>query len=463
MQLTQTLSEGLKREFKVVLPVAELEGRLSNELVQIKDRVRINGFRPGKVPVAHIRRLYGRSIVGDLIEKAISEANQKIVDENGIRLAQQPKITLPEDKEEVNQILDVKKDLEFSVAVEILPKFDIVDVSDVELVREVADVPDEHIQEALEQMARGSREFEDKEGASATGDRLTIDFVGTIDGEEFEGGSGEGVQVEIGSNTFIPGFEEQLVDLKAGDEKTVKVAFPVNYLAPNLAGKDAEFAVKVQSVQSPKPLEIDDALAQKMGLETVEKLRETAKEILERDYNEQSRRRVKKKLLDILDTKYDFELPPTLVEQEFLGIWNQIQADMKSSNKTFEDEQTTEEAAKEEYRKIAERRVRLGLVLAEIGEKTQIKVPDEDVTKALMERVRQFPGQERQVWEFYRNNPSALAEIRAPLFEEKVVDYLLTLAKVNETKVSREELFADDEEEETDKSKKDDGDDSFIE
>lgn len=446
MQLTQTLSEGLKREFKVVLPVAELENRLTEELNNVKGRIRLNGFRPGKVPAAHIRRLYGRSIVGDLIEKTVSEANQRIINENNIRLAQQPKVNFPEDKDDVEKILDVKKDLEFAVSFEVLPNFDIVDISDVAITREVTEVSDDLVQETINNFAKYQREFEEKSSAAEKEDKVVVDFVGTIDGEKFEGGSGEGIQVEIGSNSFIPGFEDQLIGLKAGDEKVIKVTFPENYMSEKLAGKPAKFAVTVKSVLAPKELQIDDELAKKLGSENLEKLTESVQNFLKDDLAAQSRRRAKKRLLDALDERYSFDLPEVLVNQEFEGIWNQIQADLKSSNKTFEDEGTTEERAREEYRKIAERRVRLGLVLAEIGEKSEVKVTDDEVTQELIKRVQMYPGQERQMWDFYKNNPSALAEIRAPLFEEKVVDQLLTQVKITDTPVSREELYKDDEE-----------------
>jgi trigger factor len=271
-----------------------------------------------------------------------------------------------------------------------------------------------------------------------------VDFVGRIDGTEFEGGKGEDIRVELGSNTFIPGFEDQLLGLKAGDTKLVKVTFPVNYMAAHLAGKDAEFDVTVKEVEAPGELKIDDEMAKGFGMESLDKLKDAIRDAIKRDFDTQSRRKVKKGLLDSLDAKYSFELPPTLVEQEFTAVWSQVVGDMKSNNRTFEDESTTEDEAKAEYRKIAERRVRLGLVLAQIGEKSDIKISDDEVTQALIERVRQYPGQERQVWEFYQKNPQALAEIRAPLFEEKVVDQILSQVKVDEETVSKDALFSDE-------------------
>jgi trigger factor len=284
-----------------------------------------------------------------------------------------------------------------------------------------------------------------------SGDRVVVDFVGRIDGTEFEGGNGQDIRVELGSNTFIPGFEDQLVGLKAGDTKLVKVTFPANYMAAHLAGKDAEFDVTVKEVEAPGELKIDDEMAKGFGMESLDKLKEAISDAIKRDFDTQSRRKVKKDLLDALDAKYSFELPPTLVEQEFTAVWSQVMGDMKSNNRTFEDEETTEDEAKAEYRKIAERRVRLGLVLAQIGEKSDIKISDDEVTQALIERVRQYPGQERQVWEFYQKNPQALAEIRAPLFEEKVVDQILSQVKVNEETVSKDALFSDEDEEKSGK------------
>jgi trigger factor len=287
-----------------------------------------------------------------------------------------------------------------------------------------------------------------KEGPAAVGDRVTVDFVGRIDGAEFEGGKAEDIRVEIGSNSFIPGFEDQLVGVAAGDTKLVRVTFPANYLAEHLAGKEAEFDVTVKAVEAPGELKIDDELAKGFGMETLDALKDAIRGAIQRDFDAQSRRRVKKELLDALDGRYTFDLPPSLVDQEFGAVWSQVQAEMKNNGKSFADENTTEDEARAEYRRIAERRVRLGLVLAQIGERADIKVSDDEVTQALVERVRQYPGQEKQVWEFYRKNPQALAEIRAPLFEEKVVDHILSQVKVDEETVSREVLFWDDDAEE---------------
>jgi trigger factor len=446
MQVTETLSQGLKREFKVVLPATELEERLNSELTTLKDRVQIKGFRPGKVPVGHLRRVYGRSVMADVLQNAVNEANRKIVEDNNLKLANEPQIQFPESQEEVEKAMEAKGDLAFTVALEVLPVFELADLSDVKVKKPVAEVTDAEIAESLERMAKQNRSFEPKDGAAGEGDRVVVDFVGRIDGSEFEGGKGEDIRVELGSNTFIPGFEDQLLGLKVGDTKLVKVTFPVNYMAAHLAGKDAEFDVTVKEVEAPGELKIDDEMAKGFGMESLDKLKDAIRDAIKRDFDAQSRRKVKKDLLDSLDAKYSFELPPTLVEQEFAAVWSQVVGDMKSNNRTFEDEGTTEDEAKAEYRKIAERRVRLGLVLAQIGEKSDIKISDDEVTQALIERVRQYPGQERQVWEFYQKNPQALAEIRAPLFEEKVVDQILSQVKVDEETVSKDALFSDEEE-----------------
>jgi len=398
------------------------------------------------VPVAHLRKVYGRSVMADVLQNAVNEANQKIVADNKLRLALEPRIEFPEDKAVVDRALDAKADLAFKVALEVLPSFELADLSDVSLTKYVAKPSDAEIDESLERMAGQSRPFADKgeDAAAETGDRVTIDFVGRIDGTEFEGGKGEGINLELGSNSFIPGFEDQLVGAKAGESRLVKVTFPEAYGAEQLAGKDAEFDVTVQKVQAPGEVKIDDEFAEGLGMESLEKLREAVSKAIGSDYEAVTRRKLKKELLDALDGKYAFDLPPSLVHQEFASVWAQVEQDLKNRGKSFEDEDTTEEKAQAEYRKIAERRVRLGLVLAQVGESADIKVSDEEVNQALIARVRQFPGQEQQVWDFYRKNAQALAELRAPLFEEKVVDHVLAQVKLVEEPVSKEALFADE-------------------
>jgi len=443
MQTTETLSQGLKREYQVVLAAAELAQKLDAQLAGMKDKVRINGFRPGKVPVGHLKRLYGKSIMGDVVQEAVTEAQKQIVGDNKLRLAGQPKLDFPEDREEMEKVLEASGDLKFSLSFEILPSFELGSFDDIELERLVAEVPEEEVQQSLDQLAERNRPYEPREeGAAAqSGDKLTIDFVGRLGDEVFEGGTAENADLVLGSGSFIPGFEAQLEGAKAGDERKVVVTFPADYQAPDLAGKEATFDVTVKAVAAPAAIAIDEAFAKNFGFDSVEKLREAVLARVKADYDRATREKLKRALLDALDKKYTFELPQDMVEQEFGGIWQQVTAEMQQNGKTFADEETTEEEQRAEYRRIAERRVRLGLVVAEIGEKAGVKIGDDEVSRAIVERARQFPGQEKLFWDYYQKNPQALAEIRAPLFEEKVVDYIIGLAKVTDKTVSKEELF----------------------
>jgi trigger factor len=448
MQVTQTLSEGLKREFRVVVPANELDGKVNTRLDELKGSVRINGFRPGKVPVGHLKRLYGRSAMAEAIEALVRDANAKIVSDNNLRLAMEPQVKLPTEEAAINAVVEGKADLDYSVAMEVLPKIELADFKDIKLERLVAEVADTEIDDAVNTIAEQNRPFVAKgEGAeAASGDKVTISFTGSIDGAPFEGGSGEDIAVVIGSKSFIPGFEEQLVGIKAGENRTVSASFPPNYLKADLAGKEASFEVNAKSIDAPGELTVNDDFAKQLGMESLAKLRDAVKERIAREHAGASRNRLKRQLLDALDERHKFELPPTLVTQEFDNVWQTVESDLKEQGRTFADEGTTEEEARAEYRKIAERRVRLGLVIAEIGDKNQIKVTDEEVQRAVVDRARQFPGQEQQVWEFYRNNPQAVASLRAPIYEEKVVDFLTELANVTEKKVAREELYKDDDE-----------------
>jgi trigger factor len=447
MQVTETRSEGLKREYSVVLPAKDLEERLTTELVGLKDKVRINGFRPGKVPVQHLRRVYGRSVMADVLQNLVNETNRKIVDDNGLKLAFEPKIEFPEDKEQVEAAMEARGDLSYTVALEVLPKFELAPFSGLAVTREMVEVGDVEVDEALDKMATQNRSFSDKpEGARAeTGDRVVIDFVGSIDGTPFEGGTGTDISVDIGSGSFIPGFEEQLVGATAGQALVVNATFPESYGAAHLAGKAASFDVTVKAVQTPGAVTIDDELAKAFGMESLASLRDAVRDSIGREYGSVTRRKLKRQLLDALDSQYTFELPPTLTAQEFDTIWRQVETDMQQTGKTFTDEKTTEDAARAEYQRIAQRRVRLGLVLAEIGEQAKVQVTDDEVSRALVERARQFPGQEKMVWDFYRKNPQALAEIRAPIFEDKVVDHILASATITDKAVTREQLLVEDE------------------
>src|SRR6266404_5094162 len=446
MQVTETLAEGLKHEFKVSVPASDLDAKAGAKLVDLKDKVKLNGFRPGKVPVSHLKKVYGRSVMAETIDQTIRDTNTQIFTERGFRLATEPKITMPTEQKEVEQILSGKSDLIYTVSIEVVPAIQLADFKSFKVEKPVADVSDADVDEAIKRIADQNRSYAAKgEGAKAeSGDRVTINFKGTIDGVPFDGGTGENIQVTIGSNTFIPGFEEQLVGIAVGDTRTLKVSFPKNYASEKLAGQPAEFETTATLIEAPQETAVNDEFAKMLGLESLDKLKEAARERLSAEFAGATRQRVKRMLLDRLDEAHRFEAPPSLVEEEFNLMWNSIKAEMESSGKTFADEDTTEEAAKEEYRKIADRRVRLGLVLSEIGEKNKITVTEDEVSRAVVDRARQMPGREKEVWDFYRKNPNALAQLRAPIYEDKVVDFILELANVTDKKVTREELYKDE-------------------
>jgi trigger factor len=448
MQVTETLSEGLRREFKVVVPAAELDAKVNERLDELKGRIRIDGFRPGKVPVSHLKRVYGRSAMAEVIEATVRDANNQIVSERGYKLAAEPKVTLPEEKDAIEQLIAGKGDLNYTMAVEIVPPIELTDFKAIKLTRLTSDVADAEVEEAIARIAEQNKPFTARPAGekAASGDRVVISFAGTIDGKPFEGGSGDDSTVLIGSNTFIPGFEDQLIGITTGETRTLKVKFPEHYQAEHLAGKDAEFVVTAKSVETPGSVTVDDAFAKSLGLESAVKLRDAIRDRLAREHAGMSRQKLKRALLDELDKRHKFEPPPTLVEEEFTRVWKTVLQELEREGKTFSDENTTEEKAKEEYRAIAERRVRLGLVLAEIGEKNKITVTDDELNRAVMEQARQFPGREQQVWDYYRKTPAAVAGLRAPIYEEKVVDFLLELAEVTEKKVPREELYKEEEE-----------------
>lgn len=447
MQVTETLAEGLKHEFKISVPASDLDAKADAKLVDLKDKVKLNGFRPGKVPVSHLKKVYGRSVMAETIDQTIRDTNTQIFTDRGFRLATEPKITMPTEQKEVEELLAGKSDLTYTVAIEVVPTIQLADFKSFSVEKPVVDVTDAEVDEAIKRIAEQNRPYAAKtEGAKAeNGDRVTISFKGSIDGVPFDGGTGEGIQVVIGAGQFIPGFEEQLVGMGVGETRTLKVSFPKNYASEKLAGQPAEFETTATLIEAPGATEVNDEFAKTLGLESLDKLKEAARERLVAEFAGATRQRVKRALLDRLDDSHKFEAPPSLIEEEFNLMWNSIKAEMESSGKTFADENTTEEAAKEEYQKIADRRVRLGLVLSEIGEKNKITVTDDEVSRAVIERARQMPGREKEVWDYYRSNANALAQLRAPIYEDKVVDFILELAQVTEKKVSREDLFKDDE------------------
>ncbi len=441
MQLTERRSEGLLRVYDVVVPASELQQKLNAKIAEVQPRVRINGFRPGKVPVSHIRKVYGPSMMQDIINDAVQSSTRESLEK--VRAASEPSLDL---KSDIQEVVAGNADLQFELSLEIMPEFEPADLKTISIKRPIAPVSDEQVDEALTELARTQRDFEDKAGAAAEGDQVVVDFVGRIDGEAFDGGSANDAQVIIGSKQFIPGFEEQLVGAKAGEDRTLNVTFPEDYGVESLKGKAAQFETKVKQVRSPKEATLDDAWASNLGFESLNAIKDALRQRIEGEHSAQSRAKAKRALFDAFDAKHDFDLPPRMVEAEFNQIWQQIEADRAAGRLDASDADKSEDELRKEYHDIAERRVRLGLLLAEIGRKHKLEVSNEEITNAIAAQARNFPGQERQIFEAYQRNPSLVAQVRAPLYEEKVVDYVLELVNVTNETVAREELFADDEE-----------------
>jgi trigger factor len=448
MQVSVTSAEGLKRTLKVVIGQGELGERFSARLGEVKDTIQLKGFRRGKVPAAHIRKVYGRSLMAEVLQKAVEETTERVISDRKERPALEPKVEFPEDQSEIERVMEGQSDFAYSVSFEVMPEIALADLATIELERLSADVSDDEVTKALEQLAERNTAYEAEDGrAAGEGDRVTIDFVGRIDGTEFEGGKAEDAPVVIGQGGFIPGFEDGLKGAKAGDERTVPATFPAEYPQPTLAGKTAEFSVKVKEVAKPVKPAIDDELAKGFGTEGLDQLKERIREQIARDFEQVSRGKLKRALLDALDKAHAFDLPPTLVENEFNGIWSDLiwsdlERRMQQAQRSFADEGKTEDEVRAEYRRIAERRVRLGLVLGEIGTAAKIDVTQDELRNALFAEARRYPGQEKMVYEYFQKTPGAVAQLRAPIYEDKVVDHIAGLAKVTERKVSKEELLA---------------------
>ena len=446
MQISETLSQDLHKQFTITVPASELDSRVTAKLEEMKPKVNLKGFRPGKAPVSFLKKQFGKSIMGEVVEAAVNEGSAKAIADNKLKPALQPRV---EPVGSVEDVVDGKSDLTFKVIVDLMPEFETADPAKLTVERLTADIADADIDEALERLAKNVRNFVTKDGEAAKDDTVVIDYEGSIDGVPFDGGKGSDFNLTLGSGTFIPGFEDGLIGAKAGDHRDVMVTFPTEYHAPEMAGKDAVFAVTVKDVKAPEETPIDDELAKKLGLDDLATLKTRVREQLESDYKSASRLHLKRRVLDALDAAHSFPLPPAMVEHEFTNIWAQVEEELKREGKTAADEGKTEDELKAEYRKIAERRVRLGLVLGKLGEQNGITVQGDEVQRAIMARARQFPGQEQQVFQFYAQNQQAQAEIRAPLFEDKVVDFIAELATVNDRKVDKDTLFADPEDEPT--------------
>ena len=446
MQVVEKLNEGLSRVLEVTIAKGELTQKLDAKIAEMAPKMNIKGFRPGKVPQNHVRKMYGKELMGEIIQETLNATTEQAMKDANIRPASQPELKPIGD---IEGVIEGKSDLAYEIAVEMMPIFTPVEPGSIELTRPVYEPTDADIDEALKTVVAGSKQYEAKTGKSvkaADGDKLVIDFVGKLGDELFEGGSAEGAELIIGSGQFIPGFEEQLIGAKKGEVKTLNVTFPENYGAANLAGKAATFETTVQDILAPKEGEADDELAKSLGLESLQALKDILKTQLQQQYGQATRFKMKRALLDILDEKHSFELPKRMLEAEFNGIWQQVEQDKANGQLAEEDAGKSEQELKDEYMKIAERRVRLGLVLAEIGTRQNVQVTDQEVNQAIMQEARNYPGQERQVFEFYTKNPGAAAQIRAPIYEEKVCDLIFSLAKVTDTPISKEDLLKEEEE-----------------
>jgi trigger factor len=442
MEITETLSQDLHREFKIVVGSSDLDEKLTGRLTEMQPKLRLKGFRPGKVPVSFLKKTYGKSLMGEIVNNIVNECSEQALKERSLTPATTPRVDFVS---EIETVVDGKADLEFTVKVDLMPDFDVGDLSQLEAERLVTEVTDEEVQKSLERLADSQKVFADKgEGATAEmDDVIRIDFVGRIDGEEFEGGKGENFDLRLGSSAFISGFEEQLVGVKAGEKRIVKVTFQEDYGRSSIAGKPAEFEVDVKLVNAADPVPVDDKLAHDLGMDNLGVLTDAVRNQLRGDYARASRGHLKRRILDALDGTYDFPLPPGMVETEFDAIWRHLQAEIERDGKTEDEKNKTDDELKAEYRAISERRVRLGLVLAKIGEQNGLDVSQEELNRAVAARARQYPGQEQKVYEYIANTPSALAEVRVPLFEDKVIDFIAELIKVKDRTVDRETLFLD--------------------
>jgi trigger factor len=435
MNVTETAHEGLNRTWRVVVPAIEIGANVDRRLTELSKTIKLPGFRPGKVPLSLVKKRYGSSIMGEVLEKTVQDSSSKLLQDNDVRPALEPKIEVVSFAEGT--------DLEYTMAVEALPDIEPADLAGVSLERVVAPVDDKAVDEAIDRIANNNRDFEPvkKKRAAKKGDQLLIDFAGTVDGEARPGMDGKDYPLELGAGNFIPGFEEQLIGIKPEETKTITVTFPEQYHAAELAGKEAQFEVTAKELRAPVKTEVNDEFAKKLGLTDLETLKKMAREQIEGEYGRLTRLKLKRSLMDALAERHDFPVPQGMVELEFESIWKQVQAEL-----TEEEKAKPEDEVKAEYRTIAERRVRLGLLLSEIGKRNTIQVTQEELNRGLIAEARRYPGQEREVLDAYRNNPRALDALRAPIYEDKVVDHILGTVTLTDRSVTPEELAREDDE-----------------
>ncbi|QNT78874.1 trigger factor [Entomobacter blattae] len=437
MQVQETLSEGLKRNFTITIPADTVEGKRTERLQELAKTIDLPGFRPGKVPAALVKQRYGKAVHAEVLEQVVGESLNKAMEERGFRPAFNPKVDIVKGNDESKV-----EDVEIAVETEILPDFDIPEVKGLSLTRYKSEPTEESIENALQEIAKRQREYEDSDQKrpAAVGDVMNVDFIGKMDGVPFEGGTATDVNVEIGGSGFIPGFAEQVEGMSPGEEKTITVTFPENYQAQNLAGKEATFDIKANGFKKAVEVTIDDAMAQKLGFPALEALKDMIRRQIDDEYNKISYMRIKREILDKLAEIVDFAVPETLVVNEFNQIWQQIEADKKADRLDEDDKNKNEETLKSDYRKIAERRVRLGILLAEIGRVNSITVTQDEFANAIRNEAMRYPGQEQQVFDFFRQNPQVAESLRGPLFEDKVIKYIIESADIKDEMVTAEQL-----------------------
>jgi trigger factor len=442
MQVTETNAEGLRREFKIVVEARDLSDRMAARLDRLSQGAQMPGFRPGKVPKTLLKQRFGKALLGEVLEETVSTSSQAAIAERSLRLATQPRVEIKEFNE--------GKDLEYTLAFEVMPEFDPGDFAKVQVEKLVAEPSDKEVNDAMQRLAQAQRKFGPApEGhAAKKGDLLTIDFVGTVDGVEFEGGKAEGARVELGTGQFIPGFEDQLIGATVGGSVKIKATFPSDYGVRFLAGREGVFDATVKEIKTPEEAKVDDDLAKALGLENLDGVKTAVKEQLGKDFGVVTRRRMKRSVLDQLSNMHGFEVPPGLVEAEFNVIWNEVDAARKRGQNEPGDEGKSEDELKEQYRTLATRRVRLGLVLAEAGRRNNIAVSSEEIERAITQQASRFPGQEKSIYAYFRNNPQAVDQLRGPILEDKVIDFIVEMAKVTTKTVTPEQLMDESEDDE---------------
>ena len=440
MEVKELKSKGLKREFSITIGIDDIKEKKIKKLQDIASKAKIDGFRPGKVPTSHIEKLYGQSVMVEVIEEIVSEASQSVLQDRDLRAAVKPEVKLGSD---MNEVIEKNKDLIFTMNCEVLPEIEITDFSKIKLDKPVSKPTEKDIKDALEYLAKQNKSFKEvpEKTKSKDGDQVTIDYIGKIDDIAFAGGTANDANLVLGSKSFIDNFEDQLIGLKKGDKKLVNVKFPDNYQSSDLAGKDATFDVEIKKVSKAEDSKVNDDLAKNLGMEDLKTLKKNLEERIQQDFDSAARMKLKDSLLDVLEKKHKFKLPESMVNQEFDQMWNQLQQQLDQQKKELKDLELSEKEIRKNYTEISEKRVCTGLLIAEIGKQNNIQLEDNDINKALQIEMQKYPGQEKEILDYYQKNQDAIRQLTAPVFEDKVVDFILEKVDLKDVKVSREDLF----------------------